>query len=108
MAERTPVVAASRAVEALTPEISTRKFLTSVRAVIDALALVPDYAPPALSHGDLDTLQTLGERAIAAIELRLAREEAQGSSQVELARAVYDLRRELEELDRWRKHYRAV
>jgi hypothetical protein len=77
----------------------------AVKEFVEVLASVPDYRPPELSVDGADVLKTLGEEVIARIELQLSAKDEPESGQRLLAEAVYDIRRELEELGRWRQHF---
>jgi hypothetical protein len=76
----------------------------AVREFVHTLTLIPDCAPSEISSDQIEVLRGLAESVIEQIEARLA----QGSRpQVEqdLAAGVYAIRRALEEIDRWQRHY---
>jgi len=83
-----------------------RPFETAVTEFVRVLRTVPDGPPGETSTGTIQVLQHLAERVIRRIEERLARGEDRQPLQQRLAESVYDIRRALEELDRWQQHYR--
>jgi hypothetical protein len=80
------VTIASETMQALSQAASGRVFMKSITKFIDALSCVPDYSHAAFSSEEVARLQ-------------------HATVQLELARAIYELRRELEEISRWRRHY---
>jgi hypothetical protein len=99
------VTVASDTAQALSQSASGRIFTKSIKKILDALSCVPDYAHAAFSSEQIAQLQLNGEQTIAAIELRIETGDDNGTAQLEMARAIYELRRELEDIDRWRRHY---
>lgn len=87
---------------------TARGFLRAAKQFAAALGLVPDCAISDFASSDLDALQPRAERVIAMIEARLDAGKDRDSIRQELAEAIYDIRRELEEINRWRQHYSAV
>ena len=105
MRPTSPIVDASQAARKLRPSAFGHTFIKAVRRILDALARVPDYQPDAVSDEDIQRLHAIGESTIAAIEHRLDAGHDRMSVRLELAEAVYAIRRELEEITRWRHHY---
>ena len=99
------VTVASETAQALVQTESGRSFMKSITKIVDALSRVPDCSSTAFSSQDIARLQLAAEQAIAAIEVRIETGDDNGTVQLEMARAIYELRRELEEIDRWRQHY---
>ena len=99
------VTVVSETAQALVQTESGRSFVKSIEKILDALSRVPDYSSTAFSREEIARLQLAAEQAITAIEVRIETGEDNGSVQLKLARAIYELRRELEEVDRWRRHY---
>lgn len=83
------------------------RFNRAVQEFVGVLRTVPDCAPVEISAGMIQVLQHLAERVIQQIEHRLATGEDRRSLQRDLAEAVYDIRRALEEIDLWQRHYAA-
>ena len=69
------------------------------------LATVPDYAACEFSTDSIGLLGRLAESVIARIERRVGAGDDSGAVQLVLVEAVYDIRRALEEIDRWHRHY---
>ena len=82
-----------------------RKFDQAVRAFERILGAVPDSAPDEISAGALQVLRHLAERVIARIEERVESEVDGQPLQLELAEHVYEIRRVLEKIDYWQRHY---
>ncbi len=80
-------------------------FEDAVRAFTRVLRTVPDYAPHALSSDAVGGLRTLAEGVIARIEERVATARDPCGVQVDLVERVYEIRRALEEIEIWRRHY---
>jgi hypothetical protein len=70
------------------------------------LATVPDHhAPGALGMDAIARLRELAESVIVEIERCVRSRQSSDAAQVHLVSWVYDIRRELEEIDRWSRHY---
>ncbi len=95
---------AARAAAQVRDADSVRTCIHAAAAFIDVLATVPDEAAGALSAGDTRTLERLAEEVIDSIEARIARTSREKDAQT-LASEVYEIRRQLEEVNRWRRHY---
>ena len=80
-------------------------FETAVRDFVKLLATVPDYPATDFSAETISTLKTLAEDVITHIEARLSIGDDPSADQQQLASAVYEIRRLLEEIDHWRQHY---
>jgi uncharacterized protein YgfB (UPF0149 family) len=74
-----------------------------VRQFIETLGLFPDNPAAELSAESFEMVTNLAEQIIAHIERRIETED--DKSNQELAESVYDIRRNVEEIYRWRKHY---
>jgi hypothetical protein len=72
------------------------RFLQLLKAAAD-----PDG--PAISGAEILTLQVLSDRAIEIIEARIDTGQDKDRVQRELAAAVYEIRQNLELVDRWRR-----
>jgi hypothetical protein len=82
-----------------------KAFGTSVNAFTQLLVTVPDYAPRGWSADSIARLGALAEDVISRIEQRVGTGDDSSAVQLDLVEAVYEIRRALEEIDRWRRHY---
>jgi hypothetical protein len=96
--------AISAAAEGLS-SASGRTFLKLMREFVAALAHVPDFPAAEFSTLEIEQLSATAEQVIEAIERRLENNRDKVATQQELAESVYEIRRELEEITRWRRHY---
>jgi hypothetical protein len=99
------VTIVSETAQALVQTESGRSFVKSITKIVDALSCVPDQSSTAFSRQEIAQLQLAAEQTIAAIEVRIETGDDNGTVQLKLARAIYELRRELEQVDQWRQHY---
>jgi hypothetical protein len=81
-----------------------RAFKHAVSDFMRVLAAVPDDRATALGGDDGRVLQSLGEDVIACLEDRIAEEGATADARL-LASWVYEIRRLLEEVNRFSHHY---
>jgi hypothetical protein len=72
---------------------------------IDALRGVPHQGIGGLAPADYEELRTIAERVIDRIEDRLAAHHDRASTQRDLAAAIYRIRAELEQIDRWQRYH---
>jgi hypothetical protein len=84
---------------------SPRRFAGAVRRFEQLLAIVPDYRPLDLRPGDIEALARMSEGVIDHIEDRVGVETDSDSVQQELVMTLYDIRRDLEEIHRWHRHF---
>jgi hypothetical protein len=96
--------AISAAAEGLS-SASGRTFLKLMREFVGALAHVPDFPAAEFTTLEIEQLSATAEQVIEAIERRLENSRDRVATQQELAESVYEIRRELEEITRWRRHY---
>ena len=82
-----------------------RPFITSIRTFVAALQRIPDGGPSDYQHDQLAAIRDLGEQLLAEIEDRLEDADDRPKVQRELADAVYAIRRALEEVHRWERHF---
>ena len=80
-------------------------FETAVRDFVRLLATVPDYPAKDFSVDTVGSLKTLSEDVITNIETRISANADPGADQQQLASGVYEIRRLLEEIQHWRRHY---
>jgi len=81
-----------------------RAFKHAVSDFIRALGSVPDEGPGQISGEGGQVLQSLGDDVIDLIEQRIT-DTANAADAQKLAGSVYEIRRLLEEVNRWRQHY---
>jgi hypothetical protein len=96
--------AISAAAEGLS-SASGRTFLKLMREFVGALAHVPDFPAAEFTTLEIERLSATADQVIEAIERRLENSKDRGATQQELAESVYEIRREMEEITRWRRHY---
>jgi hypothetical protein len=82
-----------------------RTFDHAAQEFVRVLRTVPDYPPIEISADTIQALGDLSERVIEQIERHLSDDNDRESIQQDLARAVYDIRQALEEIDRWQRNY---
>jgi hypothetical protein len=83
---------------------TSRQLQRAVDEFAAVLRTIPDGPPDETAEATLQLLQLTSERVIQRIEDRLAIADRQ-VVQRKLAGAIYELRRTLEALDYWRRHY---
>jgi hypothetical protein len=81
-----------------------RPFKHAVREFVHALGAVPDEGAGTLSTADVRVLQTLAENVIDSIETRVPDIASAADAQM-LVNSVYEIRRLLEDVTHWRRHY---
>jgi hypothetical protein len=96
--------AISAAAEGLS-SASGRTFLKLMREFVGGLAHVPDFPAAEFTPLEIEQLSATAEQVIEAIERRLENSKDRVATQQELAESVYEIRREMEEITRWRRHY---
>ncbi len=96
------VAAAAAAVLA---ERGARRLGRDVRAFIDLIGTVPDHAPGEVSRESLNAIRALAEQVINRIEDQLNQTGGRPRLAQELASAIYEIRKTLERLHYWEKHY---
>ena len=97
--------AASTAARDLAGDSSGPSYRKLVRNFVDALARVPDYPAADFSPLEIEQLSSTAEHVIVAIERRLEDGGDQSGVKQELAEMIDDVRRSLEKITRWRRHY---
>jgi len=81
-------------------------FAKAVGRFVQVLATVPDHPPETVSDDTVSRLLSLSEQVIEQIEQRINTEKDGAAVQQDIVGAVYEIRRVLENIDRWRRHYR--
>jgi len=83
----------------------SRRLGRDVRAFVDLIATVPDRAPGEVSRESLNALRALAEDVINRIEDSLAETHGRPRQAQELAWSIYEIRKTLERLHYWERHY---
>jgi hypothetical protein len=94
------------AANALVADAERRSFEKDADHFLGLLQRVPDHPPGEVSDDDVRTLLGLVDRAVDAIEDRIASGRDSGTVQQRLVKVVYASRAAMEEIHRWHKHYR--
>jgi hypothetical protein len=84
---------------------SERALRQAVDRFVGGLSLLPDARPGALDRDEIRKIRAAAELVVAHIEELL--DTIQGMSAQRLVSAIYEIRRLLEELDRWERHFSA-
>jgi hypothetical protein len=82
-----------------------QSFEHAVGQFAQALGRVPDAAPGEISVEEIGVLQTLSEEVIERIEARVERAPVSGPHEQTLISRLYEIRRLLEEIHSWRRHF---
>jgi hypothetical protein len=91
--------------ETVAAATSERALAKAVRPFVAFLQTIPDSAAVEWSHDGLALVRKASEDVVETIEQLLERTEAAGSSERKLAEDIYAIRRELENIDRWERHF---
>jgi hypothetical protein len=84
---------------------SPRRFTSAVGRFERLLAGVPDFRPLDFRAGELQMLAQISEGMIDRIEGRVGNGVDADSVQQQLVMTLYDIRRDLEEIHRWHRHF---
>jgi hypothetical protein len=84
---------------------SRRAFEHAVSRFTQLIGRVPDAAVADISIEDIGVLQTFGEEVIERIEERAGRVAVPGPHEQALISRLYEIRRLLEEIHQWRRHF---
>jgi hypothetical protein len=82
-----------------------RALAKAVRPFVAFLQTIPDSAAAEWSHDSLAAVRNASEDVVEAIEQLLERTEAAGASERRLAEQIYAIRRALENIDHWERHF---
>jgi hypothetical protein len=83
----------------------SRPFAKTVHAFLHVLNCIPDSAASEWTHDSLKLLRDASEDVVAAIEQHLSEADEKIGAERQLAEAVYAIRKALEEIDRWERHF---
>jgi hypothetical protein len=97
--------AAAAAQDVVTYNASSRGLRKLIRDFVDALARVPDYPASEFPPLAIEQLSSKAEHVIGAIERHIENSDDPDGARQEFAEAIDDVRRRIEELNRWRRHY---
>ena len=96
---------AAEAAHGLSPDVSGKTFQKLTREFVSALAQVPDWPAADFTPVEIEQLSTTADDVIAMIEQRIEAGADRPAVQQDLAATIYDIRRNLEEISRWRRHF---
>jgi hypothetical protein len=99
------MAAATQAAHTLFPDAASSAFLKSVRDFVAALARVPGSPAGSFSPVAIAQLSSTSERVITTIETRIESRQDPSGIQQQLSEAIDDIRRALDEISRWRRHF---
>ena len=85
-----------------------RPLVKAVRHFVEFLHTVPDSTAAEWSHESLALVRKTSEDVVDTIERQLERTGAIGASERKLAEEVYAIRRALENIDHWERHFLGV
>jgi len=97
--------ASAAATDVVTNTESGRAFRKVVRDFVDALARVPGLPATEFSPLELEQLSSKAEHVIAAIERHIDDEDDKESARLLLSDEIDEVRRQIKEINRWRRHY---
>lgn len=96
---------ASAAAQGLSLDLSGKSFQKLAREFVNALAEVPDLPAAEFTAVEIEQLSSTADHVIAMIERRIEAATDRPALQQDLASTIYDIRRRLEEISRWRRHF---
>jgi hypothetical protein len=97
--------ASAAATDVVTNTESGRAFRKVVRDFVDALARVPGLPATEFSPLELEQLSSKAEHVIAAIERHIEDDDDKESARLLLGDEIDEVRRQITEINRWRRHY---
>lgn len=99
-----PVAKAVELAQTIVTAKHSHPFEKALEEFVQVLGSIPDHPASAFADDTIATLRDLAEQVIAQIEERVARAEDSSHVQQQLVEGVYDIRRVLEDIYRWRQH----
>ena len=81
-----------------------RPFVKAVHEFSGFLRHVPNSSPGSWSHESIKQLGDIADRVVEAIELQISASDST-EDQRDLAARIYSLRRSLEEINTWERHF---
>ena len=80
-------------------------FTHKLAHVVSAIGAIPDSPPEGFTAGDMDRLRELAEETVEAIERRLDSGGDADKVQQRLAGTVYEVRKRMEAVEVWFRHF---
>ncbi len=99
-----PIAAATALEQRVAETASGRGFDKAIDDFVRLLGTVPDSDPRVMGGDELAALRAIAETVIDHIERRLDARTDRRTKQVALAKAVYRIQQELENIDQWHRH----
>lgn len=96
---------ASAIVDSLSATRRGRAFVTGVERFVAHLSAIPDNGIAEMTEAALATASREADRIVERIEQRIASGGDSDAIKQRLATGIYDVRRTLEECERWFRHY---
>jgi hypothetical protein len=93
------------AVQELRVETHRGRFIEKLGQILSAIAEIPDGPPALFTPDDLSRLRELAEETVAAIESRIDTGGDDEKTTQRLAGTVYELRRRVEAIEGWYRHF---
>ena len=97
--------ASAAANDVVTNTESARAFRKVVRDFVDALARVPALPATEFSPLEIEQLSSKADHVIAAIERHIEDDDDKESARMLLGEELDEVRRQIGEINRWRRHY---
>jgi hypothetical protein len=91
--------------QSLLQATSSRVFLRQLREFTSAVARVPDHPAGTFSPVEIARVSSTCERVITSIERRLESSDDTAGVEQQLTEAIEEIKREMEEVSRWRRHF---
>lgn len=98
---------ASAIVDSLSATRRGRAFVSGVERFVAHLSAIPDNRITEMTESTLATASREADRIVECIEQRIASGGDSDAIKQQLASGVYDVRRTMEECERWFRHYHA-
>jgi hypothetical protein len=98
------LIAATALEQRVAETASGRGFDKAIDDFVRLLGTVPDSDPRVMGGDDLAALRAIAETVIDHIERRIDARTDRRTRQVALAKAVYRIQQELENIDQWHRH----
>ena len=93
------------AVQELRAEGDRSVFTHKLGHIVGVLGTIPDSPPGHLTSAEMERLRTLADEAVDAIERRIDSTEDSEDVQQRLAGTVYEVRKRMEAVEIWFRHY---
>ena len=100
-----PVGEIDTAVQGLRIEQHRNAFTHKLAHIVSTLGAIPDSPPQGFTEDAMVRLRQLAEETVEAIERRIESGVDNEASQQRLAGTVYEIRRRMEAVETWFKHF---